>query len=171
MDWTLIVLSVAVAVSLVGIIWNIILTKNIEKRKYKYEILRGVGDWLESVMRCGGSLNLKFMMLEKVTPSEEKALVEEAVAQYYIISARVNYESKISELAGVKRDEFEVIENGIVELMEALNVQGDNKKYDYPAIYRDYIKPLNEKCSDLMGEIALVLGKEVKVKKDNNIER
>ena len=140
------------------------MTKNIEARKYKYEVLKEISDWLESVIRCGGEVNLKFMKLVLVTPEYEKGIAEEAMAQYYLSVSRINFTSNIALLVGIPRSSFKTIEDGIVDVMKAIDTQLENKKYNIPSLYKDHIKPLNENCSDLMGEIALALGKEVKLK-------
>ncbi len=163
-DWTLIVLSLAVVVSLIFGICNIVLTKNIEAGKYRYEVLKEICDWLESVMRCGGEVNLKFMKTPEITPSRQKEIAEEAIAQYYLISSKINFISKIASLAGIPPSSFEQIENGIIGVMKVLDTQLANKKVDIVLLYKEYLKPLNENCSDLMGVIALTLGKEVKLR-------
>jgi len=168
-DWTLIVLSVAVTVSLIFGISNIVLTKNIEAKKYKYEVLKEICDWLESVIRCGGEVNLKFMKTPIITPNAEKEIAEEAIAQYFLISSRINFISNIASLAGISSSSFKQIEDGIIGVMEALDTQLANKKIDIVLLYKEHVKPLNESCSDLMGEIALALGKEVKLRPNKTL--
>lgn len=164
LDWTLIVLALAVVVSLIFGIWNIVLTKNIEAKRYKYEVLKEICDWLEMVMRCGGDVNVKFMKLPQVTPAEEKGIAEEAMAQYYITVSRVNFVSKMSSLVGIQESSFKIIEDGIFGVMKAIDDQLESKNFDIPSLFANYIKPFNETCSDLMGQIALTIGKEVKLK-------
>ncbi len=106
LDWTLIVLSLAVAVSLIIGIWNIVLTKNAESRRYKYEVLNEICDWLESVIRCGGEVNLKFMKTPVITPSRQKEIAEEAIAQYFLISSRTEFMSKTVSLVGISSSSF-----------------------------------------------------------------
>ncbi len=164
LDWTLIILSLAVAVSLVIGIWNIVLTKNAESRRYKYEVLNEICNWLEKVMICGGEVNVRFMKLPKVTPAKQKEIVEEAIARYYIISSRVDFVSKISVFAGIQESSFKIINDGIIDVMEAIDEQLGSGKFNVLSLFTDHIKPLDESCSDLMGQIALALGKEVKLK-------
>jgi hypothetical protein len=164
LDNTLIVLIIAVVVSLVIGIGNIVLTKNIEARKYKYEVLKDICDWLELVIRCGGEVNLKFMKTPVITPRKEKKIAEEAIAKYLLVSSRINFISKIASLAGIPRSSLKDIENGIIDVMETIDGQLDSKKFNIPSLYTDHMMPLNNKCSDLMGQIALALGKEVKLR-------
>ena len=48
--------------------------------------------------------------------------------------------------------------------MEAIDEQLGSEKFNVLSLFTDHIGPLDESCSDLMGQIALALGKEVKLK-------
>ena len=164
LDWTLIVLALAVAVSIIIGIMNIVLIKNAASRRYKCEVLSEICDWLEKVMICGGQVNVRFMRLPKVTPAKEQGIAEEALARYYIATSRVNFVSKMSALAGIQESSFKMIEDGIIDVMKAMNEQLKSKNFDIPSLFKGHIEPLNKSCSDLMGQIALALGKEGKLK-------
>jgi len=163
-DWPFIVLSIGVAVSLILGISNIVLTNRIEARKYKYEVLKEICDWLESVIRCGGEVNLKFFKTPLITPSNQKEIAEEAIAQYFLTLSRETFISKLASLAGISPSSFKQIENSILGVMKALETQLANNNVDIASLYQKHMKPLNDGCADLMGEIALTLGKEVKLK-------
>lgn len=163
-DWTLIVLSLAVAVALLIGISNIVLTKKIEARKYKYELFKEMVDWLESVIKCGGEICLRFMQTKKITPSEEKSITEEAIAKYLLVSARIDFILEIADSAGFPSELFGEINDGITDVMTAINKQLDTKNINVSVLYNEKIMPLNNKCSELMGIIAKTLSREVKLK-------
>lgn len=163
-DWTLFVLPVSVAVSLILGVSSICLTKNIETRKYRYEVLNEICNWLESVIRCGGEVNLKFMKTSVITPARQKEIAEEAIAQYFLVLSKQPFISELASLAGISPSDFKQTEDGILGVMEALRTQLANKNVDILLLYKEKIKPLDESCSGLMRKIALRLGKEVKLR-------
>ena len=138
-------------------------TRSIQKVETRERRLKEICDWLESVIRCGGEVNLKFMKTPKITPIAEKEIAEEAIAQYFLVSSKINFISKISFVAGIPLSSFKNIEDGIIDVMKAIDRQLSNKKFDIASLYTNHVMPLNNKCSDLMGEIALLLGEEVKL--------
>jgi hypothetical protein len=70
----------------------------------------------------------------------------------------------------MEKNPFQVIEDGIIDVMNTIDKQLENKTFDIPSLFTSHIKPLNESCSELMGQIAHTLGKEVKLEpsKTNN---
>ena len=139
-------------------------TRSIQKVETRERRLKEICDWLESVIRCGGEVNLKFMKTPKITPIAEREIAEEAIAQYFLVSSKINFISKSSFVAGIPLlSSFKNIEDGIIDVMKAIDRQLSNKKFDIASLYTNHVMPLNNKCSDLMGEIALLLGEEVKL--------
>ena len=164
-DATLIVLIAAVAVSLLIGIGSIVLTKNIESRKYKYELFKEMVDWLESVIKCGGEICLRFMQTKKITPSEEKSITEEAIAKYLLVTSKTDFILEIADSAGFPSELFGEINDGITDVMTAINKQLDTNTVNVFVLYNEKIMPLNNKCSGLMGIIAKTLSREVKLKR------
>jgi len=166
-DWINLIAAILVGsgtITLAVMTWRSIRqTRSIQKVETKERRLKEICDWLESVIRCGGEINLKFMRTPKITPIAEREIAEEAIAQYFLVSSKINFTSKISFAAGIPLSSFKNIEDGIIDVMKAIDRQLSNKKFDIASLYTNHVMPLNNKCSDLMGEIALLLGEKVKL--------
>ena len=164
-DATLIILIGAVAVSLFIGVWNIVQTKRIESRKYKYELFKEMVDWLVSVIECGGEIGLRFMQTKLITPEEEKRIAEEAIAKYLLVSSRVDFILGLAESAGFPLEVFERINEGIVDVMSEINEQLESKEANIPLLNESKIQPLNNECAELTGKIASMISVEFKLKR------